>query len=141
MLRKQPECALLLIGDYRGKLARRLGGSPSIINTGYVQGESLNQYLAACDLLWLPLRDTLTNRGRWPMKLSDYMACGRATVSTDVGDWAQLFRGDRPIGLLAQDEPEEFARQTLSLLADEPARQTYARHARQVAATRFDWEV
>lgn len=75
------------------------------------------------------------------MKLNDYMACGRATVATDVGDWRVLFQAERPIGCLSSTDPADFVRHTLTLLDDDAIRQTCEHHARHVAETQFDWEV
>ena len=133
-----PDSRLLLIGNYRDDIIRHMPDA-AVLETGYARGVRLNQYLASCDVHWLPLSDTLANRGRWPMKLSDYMSSGRATVSTAVGDWSGLFRGDQPVGVLAAAAPADFAEKTLSLLADESSRRVYGSNARRVAESRFDW--
>lgn len=132
---------LLLIGHHKTAIADYLSRRDAVIETGFIDDEQLNLYLAACDLMWLPLRDTLANRGRWPMKVNDYMAAGRATVSTAVGDLVSLFHGSTPVGRLAADEPRAFASQTLALWQDEPARSEYEKNARLVAESRFAWPI
>ena len=90
-------------------------------------------------MLWLPLRDTLTNRGRWPSKINDYMAAGRPTVATAVGDLNWLFQ-KYDIGRLAQPKPEEIAGQTLRLCDDALLAQQYGTVARKVAIEQYSWE-
>jgi glycosyltransferase involved in cell wall biosynthesis len=133
-----PESRLLLIGDYKNYILNHLP-SAAVLSTGYVRGLGLNRYLAACDVHWLPLSDSIANRGRWPMKLSDYLASGRAIVATAVGDWADLFVGEKPVGLLASADPDNFAEKTLSLLSDSAAKLNFERNARHVAETTFSW--
>jgi glycosyltransferase involved in cell wall biosynthesis len=135
----RPDTRLLLIGNHKTDIAAYLDASPAVLETGYITPEQLNLYLAACDLLWLPLKDTLANRGRWPMKINDYMSSGRPVVSTPVGDLTQLFQPPHPIGLLAADNPTAFAQQTLALLTDEPARIQYGQNGRRHAETTFAW--
>ena len=134
----RPESKLLIIGDYRQTILAHVAEKKTAVDTGFVQGITLHQYLAACDVLWLPLQDTLTNRGRWPMKLSDYMVSGRPVVSTAVGDLRPLFTGEHPIGLVARDEAAEFAAQTLYLLANPELGHGLGENGRFLAETQFN---
>lgn len=96
-------------------------------------------YLSACDVLALPLSDTIANRGRWPSKVNEYVAVGRPTVACDVGDVAGLLR-DNDIGLLVQPEAGEFADRIDELL-DDPARaEAMGDRAREVARTTYSQE-
>lgn len=135
-----PNCCLLLIGDYRQRILSHFENRNGVINIDFVQNEQLNQYLASCDLLWLPQKDTLTNRGRWPMKVTDYLASGRPFISTAIGDLKMLFTDDRPVGLEAQDSAEDFARQTYRLFKDESLREALGRNGRFWAETTFNGE-
>jgi glycosyltransferase involved in cell wall biosynthesis len=89
--------------------------------------------------LWLPLKNTLANRGRWPLKINDYMSSGRAVVSTDVGDLVDLFQEPRPIGVLSKDTPLQFAEKTLALLNDVEQCRVYGENGRFLAETKFAW--
>jgi len=133
-----PHAMLVVIGYCNLDVAALVTEPGAVIGTGFIRYEDVNRYLAACDLCWLPLRDTGANRGRWPLKLNEYMAVGRPVVATAVGDMARLLQ-EEPIGLLAPDEPEPFAAQTVRLLTDLSLRDELGRHARFIAETRFDW--
>jgi glycosyltransferase involved in cell wall biosynthesis len=61
-------------------------------------------------------------------------------VSTPVGDLSALFSGAAPVGRLAADDPEDFAAQTLALLADPEARARYGVNARRLVDTELSWE-
>lgn len=139
ILQQRPDVRLLLIGDYRQRLAAYIENKDQLLESGFVQAEVLNQYLAISDVVWLPLSDTVANRGRWPMKLSDYMSAGRPVVSTRVGDWTRLFTDDLPIGALADPTPADIAAATLELLADTQQLESFGANARLRAETEFDW--
>lgn len=131
--------AKLLVAGYCPIDIRRMAACPeSIIQTGPLDTRTLYDYLSACDIFWLPMQDTNANRGRWPSKINDYMATGRPTVATQVGDIADLLK-EEEIGLLSSDQPDAFATQTALLYANAILRVTMGRRARQLAETRFTW--
>lgn len=110
----------------------------AVVQSGVVPDEQLHSLLAACNVFWLPLCDTNANRGRWPYKLNDYLAIGRPVVATAVGDVSALL-AEEAVGLPSSAEPEDFATQTLRLLADPLLQESMGRRARQVAEERFNW--
>jgi glycosyltransferase involved in cell wall biosynthesis len=135
---RQPDARLLLIG-YGNYPAGSLPAD-GVMQTGAVPYGQLPLYFGACDLCWLPLCDSGANRGRWPLKLNDYMAAGRATVATAVGDVGPLMER-QPIGLLCAAQPMALAAATYSLLNDAPRRMQMEHTARQVAENEFDWRL
>lgn len=134
-----PQTGLLVIGNCSVDISRLTKSSSAVMITGYVEENWIPYYLAACDLLWLPLCNTNANSGRWPMKLNDYLAAGRPVVATAVGDIPTLFT-EEEVGLLAPDAPEPFAEQTVKLLQDPAMRAYFGNKARAVALTRYNWD-
>jgi glycosyltransferase involved in cell wall biosynthesis len=135
-----PSARLLLVGYVNFRVKEMVHTREAVIRTGCVNYTDLNRYLAACDVCWLPWCNSGANRGRWPMKLNDYMAVGRPTVATAVGDVPEVMQAHE-IGLLAQDTPEDLALKVLALLADPERRARLGRNARQVAENVFDWQL
>jgi glycosyltransferase involved in cell wall biosynthesis len=107
--------------------------------TGRVEFDKMLDYLSCCDVLALPLSDTIANRGRWPSKVNEYVAVGRPTVACDVGDVADLMR-QNDIGLLTTPDPKEFAARIDELLADPARAQAMGNRARHVAKTSYSQE-
>lgn len=134
------EVRLLLIGSHKADIEPYKADGDSVIETGYIPYTDLIKNLAACDILLLPLRNTIASKGRWPSRLNDYLAVGRPIVACPVGDVADLFR-EHEIGILAPDDPEEFAERTLGLLDNEPLQEMLAINARRVATEKFSWEL
>lgn len=135
----EPRARLLLIGYYNQPLERWVAAPGAVYRTGRLRYDELKLYLAACDVCWLPLCDSLANRGRWPLKLNDYMAIGRPIVATSVGDITAFFQ-EYPIGLLARDEPQDLAAKVLALLNNPEQREVMGRYARHLAETVFTWD-
>ena len=65
------------------KLAKKLNLA-NIKFTGFVPQSKIPEYLLASDILIMPYtKKTLTHRYMSPMKMFDYLACGRPIVATD----------------------------------------------------------
>jgi glycosyltransferase involved in cell wall biosynthesis len=125
---------LLLIGTR----AAGLSELPGVLRTEFLRGDMLSNYLGACDLFLLPLRDTVANRGRWPSKMNDYLSSGRPTVATPVGDLKRLFSRNE-VGLLGWVDDGSFLSACLALLYDPSERARLGRNARTLAETELSW--
>ena len=79
-----------------------------IIETGSVNFHSMQTYLSACDVLLLPFEDTSANNGRFPLKFSNYLSCGRPIIATNVGDIPFYVRRNN-LGIITKDTPESIA--------------------------------
>lgn len=100
--------------------------------TGRLSFDKMLDFLSACDVLALPLSDTIANRGRWPSKVNEYVAVGRPTVACAVGDVADLLR-EHEIGLLVAPDARDLACGIDELLADPVRSRRMGDRAREIA--------
>jgi len=128
---------LIMVGDPGCKVHDAVDNR--VIVTGRLPFEDMLDYLSACDVLALPLSDTIANRGRWPSKMNEYVAVGRPTVACDVGDVANLLR-ENAIGLLVKPEPVDFAARLDELLGDPATAEAMGDRAREIAHTTYSQE-
>jgi len=138
-LRALPEARLMIIGREQprvAELAQRCGVAARVWQTGFVPDDDVQVYLACADVMCLPMADTPANRGRLPNKLLDYMAAGRPTVASPVGDVRALLERHGG-GVLAA--PEAFGAALRDLLADPARRAALGAEARRAAETHFNW--
>ena len=142
-LRQQiPAALLLIIGRKQAELreyAEGLGLGASIIETGWVSDVEYPLYLSIPDVLFLVMKPDRRDLGRWPGILCDYLAAGRPTVVTDVGESAAFIK-QHQAGLTVASL-EELADKIASLLQDAEARRFYGAQARRAAVTALDWRV
>ena len=139
-----PDVNLLLVGQsspLTTKICKECGISRGILEIGIAPFEKLPVYLACADVLLLPFTDKICNIGRGPIKLGDYMAAGRPIVTQPVGDLRFCFDESAPIGLLAGNTTEEFARAICELLADPERADAYGRNARRLAEEKYSWDL
>ena len=135
----QPNAQSLLTGYFNMPLEKMVADPAAIRRTGRIPGDQISLYLAACDVCWLPMCDSIANRGRYPLKVKDYMCVGRPVVITDVGDVADLVRQGR-FGLLAEDNPADVAHKILTLLSQPALGETMGQKGRWLAETECTWE-
>ncbi|WP_152991266.1 glycosyltransferase [Frankia sp. R43] len=80
--------SLLLVGPidptFEPDRMRALLGRKNVVSVGRKPAESLPSYLKAIDVGLVPYADTAFNRGSFPLKTLEYLAAGRAAVSTDL---------------------------------------------------------
>lgn len=124
--------SLLLVGPMHRSADRRrwrdLLRASQVHWVGAQPYEALPRYLRATDVGLVPYLDTPFNRASFPLKTMDYLAAGRAVVSTDLPSVRWL---DTALIRIART-PAEFAAATTAALAtptrpeDRQRRQAFA---------------
>ena len=110
-----------------------------VIFTGAVRHEEIPSYLAVCDVAVACFEDNDITRHKSPLKIVEYMACGKAVVASDVGE-VPIMLGDAGL-LVRPGKSRELARGIITLLDDEKKRTRCEKKARVYAEKRFDWSV
>lgn len=131
---KHDKARLIMIGGGAFSISGDLG--ERLIQTGHVPFPQMLDYLSACDVLALPLSDTVANRGRWPSKINEYVAVGRPTVACAVGDLCDLFE-QHDIGLLTPPAAEPFAQRLDQLIGDPETARRMGDNARELATSSY----
>ena len=142
VLIRRDKCLLMFIGpgdEWLRAMVRELGIGDRVIWTGFQPYGRIAEFLACCDIMALPMSDNLTNRGRWPNRIGEHMAAGKATVACAVGDMKQLFDSEK-IGLLSLPQEDDFVSKTLYLLDHPHLAEELGSHARIVAETTYSWK-
>jgi len=135
-----PDVWLMLIGRKNVEilnLARSLEVADRIWQTGFIPDDEVSLYLACADVMVLPMTDSAANRGRLPNKILDYMAAGRPTVASPIGD-VNMILDRHKVGLTAASD-DQFAAAIQRLLTNGALRDEMGHTARRVAETVFGW--
>jgi len=129
---KMPGVELLIVGSDPPPPIVSLTAVPGIHVTGFVP--DIRPYMAASSVYVVPLRLGVGIRGKileaWSMKMP--------VVSTSIGCAGLKYENGR--NLLVGDSPQEFARQTLSLLNDPAERRRLGEEGRKTAEQYYSWE-
>jgi glycosyltransferase involved in cell wall biosynthesis len=145
-----PKMRFLLVGGAPEDLARleekiQSQGLKNIILTGFVSNTQLPAYQAACDVLLMPYQQRVAAssggdiaRYLSPMKLFEYLACGRAILCSDLPVLREVLNEGNAI-LLPPDDVNAWAAALMDLQVDTARYQALSFQARN-DAQRYTWE-
>jgi teichuronic acid biosynthesis glycosyltransferase TuaH len=132
--------SLLLVGPrdlaFEPRRFDALLGKPNVRWVGFKPFDALPSYLRAIDVGVVPYGDNSFNRGSFPLKTLEYLAAGRAVVSTDLPATRWL---DTSLVATAS-APEAFADQVDRLLDEGRVGGSLAASRREFALT-HSWPV
>ena len=138
--KQNPNVKLIHIGQSKFNLKEIVGRGDNIILTGKVDQNEMSCYLAACDLCWLPFCDTGANRGRFPMKVSNYLAAGKPIISTNVGDVADLLMKYNA-GIIIPPSASQLAQMTIELFENQYLQDELINSANNLSSnSQYSWE-
>jgi glycosyltransferase involved in cell wall biosynthesis len=132
----RPDVQLALLGRFRGAVPADLRGAVRV--TGYLSEDALADWLAAADVAVVPLRDTLSNRARWPGKVNEYLSAGVPVVLPAVGEAAARV-AEAGAGLGCAATASGVAEALMNVLENPDARAAMAAAARILAGDALSW--
>ncbi len=139
----RPDVRFVIVGegfmlDKLSDMRDKMGLKENVIFTGSVSHDEIPFYMAASDVCVAVFKDTKVTRCKSPLKIAEYMACGKAIVASDVGEIGNMLKG---CGLLVKaGDHEALACGILTLIDDAQQRQEMGRAARKRAEEYFNWK-
>lgn len=122
-------------------MVRRLGLTRSFIFTGSVPREEVPLYIAAADICVAPFKKTDVTICKSPLKVVEYMSCGKYIVASAVGEVVEMMGG---CGYVAQEGSYEDLAQGICYFIehgdDAFLRQEIQERLRQRIAYKYNWE-
>jgi len=113
-----PNIKLLIVGE--GELyhvlqqVKKASGLEQLILVGWQPYEKIHEFIAASDICLLPAHNNEVMRNIVPIKMYEYMACGKPVVSTKLPGIIREF--DHNNGVLYVDHPSEVLRKVIELV-------------------------
>ncbi|MBN1890515.1 MAG: glycosyltransferase family 4 protein [Thermoflexales bacterium] len=139
---------LRIVGHGRGrqrkellKRVRKLGLAELVSVEAAVPHHAMPALLAQADVCIAPLsyNDRNVTQGCCPLKLIEYMACGRPIVASNLPVVRELAREDVDALLFTPDDPADLARCIQAILDNPALAQGLAASAAGRAHTAFSW--
>jgi len=145
-----PEINFLIVGGEPGDVSRvaeqvvdqKLN---NLTLTGFVPNIDLPRYQAACDVLLMPYQPRVSassggDIGRYlsPMKLFEYMACGRVICSSNLPVLQEILTPE--IAILLPPEDSGAWVTAIQEIRDDPSLRSNLSHSARVAAKEYSWE-
>lgn len=142
-----PAARFLLVGDgvMRGRcidLADELGVRDRIRFTGRVAYESVPAYVTASDVCVAPfIRDRNDTIGLSPLKVYEYMGCGKPVVASDIAGVRELLERSRGGIPVRPEDPAAIASAVSMLLTDSEMRTQMGRAGCEYVRKNNSWEI
>jgi glycosyltransferase involved in cell wall biosynthesis len=123
------------------KQIRKLGLEGSVIVQPAVPHHEVPALIAEADICVAPLglNDRNVTQGACPIKVLEYMAASRPLVASNMPIVRELVREDVDGLLFSPNDPDDLARQILTLLNDVELSQRLVDSATERALTKFTW--
>ena len=139
-----PNTKFLIVGDGAIKkelinLSERIGVSDKIIFTGKVSYEIVPLYINMANVCLAPFIRVRNERmGLSPLKIYEYLACGKPVVASDIKGIGDLLRNSNAgIGVKPED-PVELANAIIKLLKNEKLRGKMGKNGRKIVINNYN---
>jgi len=142
--KKNFDITFMIVGDgYRlaelKRLARGMGIADNFIFTGYVPHSDIPQYLADTDISVACFEDNEITRSKSPLKIVEYLACGRTIVASNVGEVRYMVGG---VGILVKPgDAASLAGGIMLALSNEKMRAALGKGAIERSVRKYNWRV
>jgi len=144
VLKDCPETRFLIVGDGMMRqelveLARQSGVSDKIIFTGMIPYRDIPVYINAGDVCVAPFTAKRNEKiGLSPLKMYEYMACGKPVVASRISGLEVLEENNAGI-LVEPESPAELAQVVVRLLRDKELRGRMGKGARRYVVEKQNW--
>jgi glycosyltransferase involved in cell wall biosynthesis len=95
--------------------------------------------LKKCYVAILPSTNNVVRKLGTPLKLLEYMSLGIPIVANGIGSWSKLIE-DEKIGMLTDDDPQEFANGICTLIEDEKMYRNIQNNMIKLIKEKFNWK-
>jgi len=142
VLKAVPDTMFFIVGEGELKkdfitLAKKVGVLDKCIFTGKVPYEEVPLYINMADVCVVPKR--VLGFGYSPLKLYEYMACGKPVVATETAGFEIVRQYNTGI-LVNPENPEEFSNAIVKLLLNEKLREQMGARGRKLIVSEYSWE-
>ncbi len=123
------------------KQIRKLGVEGSVTVQPAIPHHEIPALIAASDICVAPLglNDRNVTQGACPIKVLEYMAAGRPLLASNMPIVRELVREDMDALLFSPNDPDDLARQVLTLLNDFDLSKRLAESAAERVLSKFTW--
>jgi len=143
ILKEIPEVKLLIVGDGPDlqrlkRISKKLGLDKKIIFTGFVPYKEVPRFCSLADLCINPWRiNEMTNKLS-PVKIFDFLSCGKSTLATPLD--GMLYDFPKTSNTIIYEDLELFTDKIIKLLRDTSLEQ-FGTRSREFVAENFTWDI
>lgn len=146
VLREEPDARLLIIGEGSERpklfeLAKRLGVDKFILFIDEAAHDLMPSYICLAEVTIGPLTALPTTIGTFPIKVLEYMACGKPVVACHNGASKDLIINGCNGLLIGSGKVEELSAAIIRLFKDAELAKNLGMNARKHIESFYDWNI
>ena len=117
LLKSRRDIKFMIVGEGDSRMTNELSKLDNVIMTGLVSRESVPKYLAAADMILVPLSCSVASHGISPLKLFESLAMGKIVIATNVTGVREIITNNYD-GILLSNSPDLWASAIIELSSD-----------------------
>ena len=125
--------------NYYKELKKRFGCEWIIFRDDVYYSLNASHFLQGCFLTVIPHPDHIYYHTTLPVKLFDYLACGRPVVATNCKETARILRSHE-CGLVADFNAQDLAEKIIQLLSNRELALRMGANGRKVIESIYNWD-
>ena len=135
------EIKMVVVGKEGGfnenvRLAKKCGVSDRVTFTGMVPYSQVPKYISAIDVCLIPFKKSQISESALPLKLFEYMACGKPVISTELPGIKNVV-GEK---VMYATNEKEYKERIAELYKNEELRHEMGKSGREFVAENYNWE-
>lgn len=141
IIKDVPECVLFIIGEgpmkdrWMNEVGRQDLGKYFIF-TGQVDYKDMPMWINAMDVCVAPFLNSAGLRS--PVKIFDYMSCGKPVVASSIEGTTDVFEHSKAIGLIEPGNAEVLSKSIIGLLCNQEKADTMGKNGRAFILEKYD---
>lgn len=135
------EIKMVVVGKEGGfnenvRLAKKCGVSDRVTFMGMVSYSQVPKYISAIDVCLIPFKKSQISESALPLKLFEYMACGKPVISTELPGIKNV-AGEK---VMYATNEKEYKERIAELYKNEELRHEMGKSGREFVAENYNWE-
>lgn len=104
LLKNEGKIKFMLVGEGNLEILKKFSNYDNVILTGLVSKESVPDYLAAADIVFVPFPDTVASHGISPLKLFEALAMEKPVIASSISGIEEVVC-ENPNVILVSNDP------------------------------------
>ena len=139
LLKNEEKIKFMIVGEGNSEILNKLSKCDNVILTGRIPRESIPEYLAAADCVFVPFPDTVASHGISPLKLFEALAMEKPVIASAISGIKEAACQDSNV-ILVSNDPKRWASAVTKLIEDSERSIQQKQNSRKIVCQKHDFD-
>ena len=139
LLKSEEKIKFMIVGEGNPEILNELSNCDNVILTGPIPKESIPEYLAAADVVFVPFPDNVASHGISPLKLFEALAMEKPVIASAMSGIKEAVCQD-PNVILVSNDPKCWASAVTELVKNGERTTQQKQNSRKVVCQKYDFD-